>query len=109
MNACTGGMSPNTMNTTPMTTRSGGLDPGICQCVINQGPSPTNVPGATTKNAADPIAAVDVRTYQVLAGISASWVSRTLFPDGSRNPLSMPYGIWWGSSVNSTPRALSSS
>ena len=97
------------MSTTPRTTRNGGLDPGISQWVINQGPSPTNVPGATTKKAAEPTAAVEVRTYPVLAGISANWVSRTLLPDGSRNPQSMPYGIWWGSSVNSTPRAFISS
>jgi hypothetical protein len=30
--------------------------------VISHGPSPTNVPGATTKKAADPSAAVEVRT-----------------------------------------------
>jgi len=97
------------MNTTPSTTRNGGLDPGISQWVINHGPSPTNVPGAATKKAADPTAAVEVRTYPVLAAISANWVSRTLLPDGSRNPQSMPYGIWCGSSVNSTPRAFISS
>ena len=57
------------MNTTPKTTRSGGLDPGISQWVISHGPSPTKVPGATTKKAADPSAAVEVRTDQVLAGI----------------------------------------
>ena len=47
MNAWTGGMRPSTMSTTPRTTRSGGLDPGISQWVISHGPSPTNVPGAT--------------------------------------------------------------
>ena len=67
-----------------------GLNPGISQWVISQGPSPTNVPGATTKKTAEPIAAVEVRTYTVLAGGGANWVSRTLFPDGSRNPESMP-------------------
>jgi diacylglycerol O-acyltransferase len=41
--------------------------------------------------------------------ISASWVNRTLLPDGSRKPQSMPYGISCGSSVNSTPRDLISS
>jgi acetate kinase len=61
-NACTGGMSPTTIATTPRTTRSGGLDPAISHWVINHGPSPANVPGATTKKAADPTAAVDVRT-----------------------------------------------
>jgi hypothetical protein len=109
MNACTGGIKPNTISTTPRTTRNGWLDPEISQRVINQGPSPTNVPGATTKKAAEPTAAVEVRTYPVLAGISVNWVSRTLLPDGSRNPQSIPYGIWWGSSVNSTPRAFISS
>ncbi len=96
------------MNTPPRITRSG-LDPGICQWVINQGPSPTNVPGAIRKKAADPTAAVEVRTDPVSPRAHPIWVSRTLLPDGSRNPQSMPYGIWWGSSVNSTPRALSSS
>ncbi len=62
MNACTGGMRPSTISTTPRTTRSGGLDPGISQWVINHGPSPAKVPGAATKNAADPTAAVEVRT-----------------------------------------------
>ena len=62
MNACTGGMRPPTMSTTPRTTRSSGPDPGISQWVISQGPSPTNVPGAATKKAADPTAAVEVRT-----------------------------------------------
>src|SRR6201988_2336643 len=109
VNACTGGIRPRTISTIPKITRKGGLDPGISKRVINQGPSPTNVPGATTKKAAEPTAAVEVRTYPVLAGISANWVSRTLLPDGSRNPLSMPYGIWCGSSVNSTPRAFISS
>src|ERR1700754_1568774 len=109
MNACTGGIKPNTIITTPRTTRNGGLDPGISQWGINQGPSPTHVPGGTTKNAAEPTAAAEVRTYPVLAGISANWVSRTLLPDGSRNPQSIPYGIWCGSSVNSTPRAAISS
>lgn len=93
MNAETGGIRPNTMNATPRATRSGGLDAGMCQWVINHGPSPTNVPGATTKNAAELTAAVGVRTYTVLAGGGANWVSRTLFPDGSRNPESIPYGI----------------
>ncbi len=54
------------MNTTPSTTRNGGLDPGISQWVISHGPSPTKVPGATTKNAAELSAAVEVRTYPVL-------------------------------------------
>ena len=90
MNACTGGIKPNTISTTPRTTRNAGLDPGISQRVINQGPSPANVPGATTKKAAEPTAAVEVRTYPVLTGISATWVSRTLLPEGSRNPQSMP-------------------
>src|ERR1700722_9368661 len=38
-----------------------------------------------------------------------SCVSRTLLPDGSRNPESMPYGMSCGASVNSTPRARSCS
>ena len=42
--------------------RKGGLDPGISQWVISHGPSPTNVPGATTKNAAEPSAAEVVFT-----------------------------------------------
>ncbi len=50
------------MNATPRITRSGGLDSGISHRVINHGPSPTNVPGAATKKAADPTAAVEVRT-----------------------------------------------
>ena len=77
--------------------------------MINQGASPTNVPGASTKKVADPKAAADVRTYPVLAGISANWVRRTLLPEGSRKPQSIPYGIWVGYSVNSTPRAFNSS
>ncbi|MBP1822214.1 hypothetical protein J3E61_005836 [Mycobacterium sp. OAE908] len=40
--------------------------------MINHGPSPTMVPGAATKKAADPTAAVEVRTYPVLAGISVN-------------------------------------
>jgi hypothetical protein len=50
------------MNSTPNTIRIVGLDPGISQWVINHGPSPTKVPGAATKKAADPAAAVEVRT-----------------------------------------------
>jgi hypothetical protein len=50
------------MSTTPNTMRNGGLDPGMSQWVINQGPSPTKVPGAATKKAAEPTAAVEVRT-----------------------------------------------
>lgn len=98
------------MRTTPTTIRQAGLAPGTAQWVISQGPTPTNVPGAATKNAAEPSAALDVRTPSVFAyGQSISWVSRTLLPDGSRNPESMPYGIRCGSSVKSTPRAWSSS
>jgi len=108
-NAWIGGIRPNTMSTTPNTTRTVGLDSGISQWVTNHGPSPTKVPGATTKNAAELSAAVEVRTYTVLAGGGANWVSRTLFPDGSRKPESMPYGISCGGSVNSTPRAVMSS
>lgn len=93
MNAWIGGMRPSTISATPKITRNGGLDPGISQRVINHGPSPTKVPGATTKKAADPTAAAEVRTYTVLAGGGANWVSRTLFPDGSLNPESIPYGI----------------
>ncbi len=40
---------------------------------------------------------------------SRTCVSRKLLPDGSRNPESMPYGRSSGFSVNSTPRADSSS
>ena len=40
---------------------------------------------------------------------SRTSVRRKLFPDGSRKPESMPYGRSSGASVNSTPRALSSS
>jgi hypothetical protein len=83
MNACTGGIRPATMSSTP-TIRTTGADPGTSQWVISQGPRPTKVPGAATKNAAELIAAVDVRTYPVFAGSSANWVSRTLLPDGSR-------------------------
>src|SRR4029079_8944097 len=37
------------------------------------------------------------------------WTSRIAFPEGSRRPASIPYGRSDGSSVNSTPRPLSSS
>lgn len=42
-------------------------------------------------------------------GQAGSWVSRKWFPDGSRKPASRPYGRSSGGSMNSTPRALSSS
>jgi hypothetical protein len=41
--------------------------------------------------------------------ISWASVSRKLLPDGSRNPASMPYGRFSGSSVNSTPRLFNNS
>ena len=40
---------------------------------------------------------------------SLTWVSRKLFPDGSRKPASMPYGRSSGVSWNSTPREARSS
>src|ERR1700757_1391121 len=59
-NACTGGMRPTTISTTPSTIRQVGVEPAISQWVISHGKRPTTVPGATTKNAADAIAAVDL-------------------------------------------------
>jgi hypothetical protein len=56
-----GGIRPIATSNAPSATRSGGLGSGISQRVISHGPSPTNVPGAATKNAADPSAAVVVR------------------------------------------------
>src|SRR3954447_23848027 len=40
---------------------------------------------------------------------SSTCVSRMLLPDGSRNEVSIPYGCGVGGSLNSTPRADSSS
>ena len=50
------------MSSTPSiwATRHIGVEPGISQRVISHGMSPTTVPGATTKNAAEAAAAFDV-------------------------------------------------
>src|SRR4051794_14308476 len=49
------------------------------------------------------------RRYAALLGTGVCCTIRMLLPDGSRNPASTPYGRSLGSSVNSTPRAFSSS
>src|SRR4051794_32617440 len=49
------------------------------------------------------------RAYAALLGTGVAWTIRMLLPDGSRMPASTPYGRSLGSSVNSTPRAESSS